>query len=104
MSLQLQSGLQIADVAARLRISATHFSKAFRNSVGLAPSRWYQRERIAKSMRLLRDGALELSEIASECGYFDESHYVRTFSRAVGIPPGRWRRKQMAIPCKEPLE
>ena len=68
----------------------------------MAPGRWYQRERISKSLGLLRDGELSLAEIASECGYFDESHFITSFSRLMGTPPGRWRRRQRAgLPVTE---
>jgi AraC family transcriptional regulator len=33
-----------------------------------------------------------LPEIASACGFSDQSHLTRAFGRTVGTPPGLWRR------------
>lgn len=91
---RLTGGMRITDVAGKLGLSVTHFAKAFRNSVGDTPYRWYQRERIARSMLLLSDTRRSLAEIASECGFTDESHYITAFARTVGVTPGRWRRRR----------
>ncbi len=102
MIFQLRGGFRIADVAIKLGISETHFAKAFRNSVGMPPYRWYLRERVSQAMRLLSGGHLSLTEIAGECGFFDESHFTKIFSRAVGVPPGRWRKRYRSPPVPNP--
>ncbi|MGI9376344.1 MAG: helix-turn-helix domain-containing protein [Tsuneonella suprasediminis] len=101
MALQLRTGLRIADVAERFELSETHFSKAFRNSVGVAPYRWFQGLRVMLAQRLLTDSSLSLAEISSECGYSDQSHFITAFSRAIGMTPGRWRRRQGAVPSRD---
>ncbi|MBV2150025.1 AraC family transcriptional regulator [Sphingobium sp. AS12] len=103
MARQLRTGLRIGEVAARLELSETHFAKAFRNSVGVAPYRWFQNARIAYAMRMLAEPHLSLSEIAAECGYSDQSHFITAFSRAIGTTPGRWRRKRRSATNTEPL-
>lgn len=82
----------LADVAARLGISVTHFIKAFGNSVGVSPYHWFIERRIVRSMTLMEDATLPLAKIATECGFADQSHFTKTFSRLIGMPPGRWRR------------
>jgi transcriptional regulator GlxA family with amidase domain len=94
MALRLRGGLRIADIATKLGLSLTHFAKAYKNSVGVPPYSWYLRERISEAMRLLSAGQLSLSEIASECGFFDESHFTTIFGDTVGVSPGRWRKRQ----------
>ncbi|RIA46312.1 AraC-like DNA-binding protein [Hephaestia caeni] len=98
MAGQIRTGLRIGEVAARLELSETHFAKAFRNSVGVAPYRWFQNERVAHATRMLADAHLSLAEIAMECGYSDQSHFITAFSRTMGTTPGRWRRKRRSAP------
>ncbi|HEX7853226.1 MAG TPA: AraC family transcriptional regulator [Sphingobium sp.] len=98
MEVQIRGRLKIAEVAAILHLSVTHFAKAFKNSVGVSPYDWYQRARIARSIQLLGDTASSIAEIAVECGFTDESHFITSFSRAVGMTPGRWRRKEQRGP------
>ncbi|WP_354120182.1 AraC family transcriptional regulator [Bradyrhizobium sp. LA6.12] len=40
----------------------------------------------------LRDDGLSLSDVATECGFSDQSHFTRVLRRAVGVSPGAWRR------------
>lgn len=94
MAQQLSNGLRIADVAARLALSETHFAKAFRNSVGVAPYRWFQNARLAYALRLLAETRSSVADIAVACGYSGESHFITAFSRVIGTTPGRWRRRR----------
>lgn len=84
----------LADVAARLGISVTHFIKAFGNSVGVSPYHWFIERRIVRAMAMMEDEALPLATVATRCGFADQSHFTKTFSRLIGMPPGRWRRSR----------
>lgn len=90
---QLHQPLEVADIAAKLDMPLSRFSKAFKNSVGVGPYGWHLRRRVVRSAALLYDERLSLAEIASECGFTDQSHYTKAFRRVLGVTPGRWRRK-----------
>lgn len=92
MSAHLSTEIAIAEIARVCRLSPSHFVRAFGNTVGIAPYRWYLSERIARAKRLLRQSRLPLAQIALECGFADQSHFTNTFVRHVGIAPGLWRR------------
>ncbi|MGJ7519755.1 helix-turn-helix domain-containing protein [Variovorax sp. LT1P1] len=47
---------------------------------------------MARARELLRASDLPLAEVATACGFADQSHFTRVFSRAEGAPPGHWRR------------
>jgi AraC-like DNA-binding protein len=80
------------DVLARAcDLSNRHFTRAFRQSTGMAPHQWLQCLRIEKAKRLLEKSSASLSVIALDCGFADQSHFTRTFSRIVGGTPGTWR-------------
>lgn len=83
----------LCDVADRLGMTVNHFIKAFRSTVGVAPYHWFMQLRIARSLELLRDDDLTISQVASECGFADQSHFSKAFSRLLGVSPGRWRRR-----------
>ena len=59
--------------------------------MGAPPHRWLMNQRIKQSKALLLDPTLSLTEIATKCGFADQSHFTRSFSAAVGATPGRWR-------------
>jgi AraC family transcriptional regulator len=89
---QIHRTLSLAEVASPLGVSVNHFIKGFVNSVGTSPYHWFIRQRIARSVELLRTKDMPLAEIAAECGFSDQSHFTRVFTRRLGMTPGKWRR------------
>jgi AraC family transcriptional regulator len=88
----LDGGVELADIARECRLSVGHFSRAFRQSMGVAPHSWLMSRRVELAKDLLRDREASLSEIALRCGFADQSHFTRVFTRRAGVSPGAWRR------------
>jgi AraC family transcriptional regulator len=88
----LKRGVLLKEVARECGISVSHFSHAFRRTLGVAPHKWLIEQRIVLSKEKLRDDGLSLSDVAAECGFTDQSHLTREFRRTVGVSPGAWRR------------
>lgn len=86
--------VSIAAIAAQCRLSASHFIRAFRDTTGSTPYQWQLAQRIERARTLLASSGLSLVDVASACGFTDQSHFTRVFSRAVGVAPGNWRRRQ----------
>ena len=53
------------------------------------------RRRIAYAKYLLRTTGRNIAEIATECGFFDQSHFTRTFGRLEGLSPLKYRVRSM---------
>ena len=87
-------GITLNDLARACELSIRHFTRAFRQSTGMAPYQWLQHRRTEKAKQLLEKSSASLSAIALDCGFADQSHLTRAFSRVVGVPPGTWRRAQ----------
>jgi AraC-like DNA-binding protein len=89
----LSAGSTLAAVAAESGLSTSHFARAFRETVGLAPHQWLIRRRVDAATEALKDRGLSLAEVAVRCGFADQSHFTRLFSRIAGVSPGAWRRE-----------
>jgi AraC family transcriptional regulator len=85
-------GVPIKELAQECRLSMSHFSRAFRRSMGMAPHRWLTKRRIELAKDKMRDRRLSLTDVAGACGFCDHSHFTRVFTRAVGANPRAWRR------------
>jgi len=70
----------------------SHFSRAFRHSVGVTPHNWLLTLRVEVAKQKLREGRLSLWDVALSCGFADQSHLTQVFTRFVGVSPGAWRR------------
>jgi AraC family transcriptional regulator len=88
----LKGGIALKEVARECGLSVGHFSHAFRRTLGVAPHKWLVEQRIVLSKEKLRDDGLSLSDVATECGFGDQSHLTRVFTQTVGVSPGAWRR------------
>lgn len=81
---------QLADIAG---LSVCHFSRAFKQSMGLPPHRYLMRERVAAAARLVSTTDKPLVDISLEVGFSDQSHFTRCFSHVMGETPRGYRRK-----------
>jgi len=91
--------LRVSKLADLAGLSSSHFSRAFRESFGLSPHKMLAHHRITQAQLLLLTTNLPLVEIASTCGYVDQSHFSRQFHRHTATSPGRWRQTHQ-LPTK----
>jgi len=92
----MAQGCTIEQVASACAISRSHFSRAFKNTTGLAPHDWFRREQIRKAQALLRTRELSICSVAQECGFSDQSYFTRVFRQFNGISPRRWQLQHCA--------
>lgn len=88
----VQSSIRTPQLAAVCNLSVSHFTHAFKQSVGVAPLGYVARRRIELARRVMLVSSCSLTEIALGHGFCDQSHFCRTFRREVGLSPKVWRR------------
>jgi AraC-like DNA-binding protein len=81
---------QLAEIAG---LSVCHFSRAFKQSMGLPPHRYLMRERVRAAALLIRTTDRPLVDISLEVGFSDQSHFTRCFSDVMRDTPRDYRRK-----------
>lgn len=89
----LHENILLQELAGAIALSRFHFSRQFRNTTGTTPHEFVLRQRITHARTLLRRTRLSLREVASACGFSDQSHMTRVFRTRLGITPGRYRRE-----------
>jgi AraC-like DNA-binding protein len=95
----IASGVDVEFLASMAGLSASYFSRAFKQTVGMPPHAYIIHRRLQKAGGLLTDTGLSLAEIALACGFADQSHFTRVFSRKFRTSPGAWRRaRELSIP------
>ena len=90
----LAENLPVPEVAAACKLSASHFGRAFRQSMGVTPHQWVIGLRVKAACALLARSATPMAEVALVCGFADQSHFCRTFGRVMGVSPGGWRERE----------
>ena len=92
----LEAGMRITDLAASVRFSRSHFTRAFKEHFGCCPQQYILEQRVSRAQRLMLTPDCRLCDVAQACGFSDQAHLSRMFRRLVGATPNAWRRSQLA--------
>jgi AraC family transcriptional regulator len=87
----LENEITVAQLAAAARLSAFHFSRAFKATTGRAPYRYVSDRRMSHAKWLLAETDRSLADIADACGFSSPGNFSRAFQRATGTTPARFR-------------
>ena len=93
MQSELSVNHSISSLANECGLSSRHFARAFKVMTGLTPHQWLTRRRVERSREFLAQTTMELADVATACGFVDQSHFARVFRHVEGQTPGRWRRR-----------
>ena len=90
----LDQDLKRDDLAKIAGVAPPYFTRLFSKSMGETPKRYLLRRRIERAQKLMKsaDSDQTLAQVASACGFFDQSHFGNEFRRQVGISPSHYRR------------
>lgn len=86
--------VSLSNLAAQCGLSVSAFGRAFRQTIGRTPHRYFISIRMARAKALLKRARMPLVEIAVSTGYSDQAHFTAAFTRHEGVSPGRWRQLQ----------
>jgi AraC family transcriptional regulator len=92
VTLNLDSPIRNADLAAVARLSVGYFIRAFKDSFALTPRAYVMQRRIQRAKELMRSTDETLTQIAYICGFADQPHFSTVFKRESGTSPTQWRR------------
>ena len=87
--------VSVAELAETCGLSRNYFIRAFKETLGKTPYRWLTEYRVAKVKEMLLED-MPMLDVASRCGFVDQSHMTRVFQGVTGETPGKWRRKNRA--------
>ena len=88
----LEEPLDVAEIAARTKVSTRQIERLFREHMKCSPKAFYMRLRVARARTLLQHTLSPLRMIALECGFESTSHFCHAYKRVYGIPPSHERR------------
>lgn len=92
VDLHLADKIHVDALAARARLSTSHFCRAFKISTGETAHTFVMRRRLEHAQHLMLNSDESLCQIAASCGLADQAHLTRLFRRYTGDTPYNWRR------------
>jgi len=81
-----------SELARRAGLSPRQLRRRFLELFGVGLKEFVTRARVKAAAELLRGTSRPISEIALDCGFYDQSAFTRAFRRRAGMTPERYRR------------
>jgi AraC-like DNA-binding protein/ligand-binding sensor protein len=84
--------VSLSSVSQVVDLTPSYFSKLFKKEMGCNFNVYMNMIRIEKSIALLKNGNLTLSNIATAVGFEDQSYFTKVFKRVTGVSPNHFMR------------
>lgn len=86
---RLEGNTTIERIASLSCLGLRQFERKCKDRIGLPPKLFARLIRFSKAYRLRENfSQLSWTNIAYECGYFDQTHFIRDFKEFAGVAPG----------------
>lgn len=85
--------IALGDIANAANIGKTLCAKIFKKYSSKTPGEYVIHYRITKSMELLANNNLSITDIAFTVGFTSASHYTEIFKKLIGCTPNQFRKK-----------
>lgn len=91
-------GTSVREVAERVGLSQRRFIEVFTAQVGMTPKLFSRVQRFQRARSLAHaSDEPDWTDLAVDCGYFDQSHLIRDFREFVFLSPTQYFRQQKSI-------
>lgn len=87
----LAEDIKLFDLAKQLDMSQFHFSRLFKQAMGITPHHYLLQQRVDRAKGLLKATELSVLEIALSCGFSSHSHLGKWFRQQTGMTPKAYR-------------
>ncbi len=90
--------ITLDDIARQLSVSRSECCRFFKKATGQSMFSYLNNLRLNKSIDLLKDPKMSLSEIANAVGFCNQSYYTDCFRKAKNITPKKYRELTLRKP------
>lgn len=87
----LQEPLDLAAMAAQVRMSVRTFTRRFRAETGMSPGQWLTQQRVDRARHLLESTDLPVDQVASHAGFGTGAALRQQLAASIGVSPTAYR-------------
>jgi len=91
ISREYERPIDVAEMAAQVLMSPSHFSRLFRRHFGSSPYRYLRSVRLMAACDLLATTDLPVGVVGQRSGFTDASHFTKAFMSGQGMSPRQYR-------------
>ncbi len=85
--------IEVAELAELVDLSVSQLQREFGRLFGTTPIQYIREVRVGVACHLLETSNQTLTNIAAQCGFYDQSHFSRQFKASTGMTPLDYRRR-----------
>lgn len=85
--------MSLADISAAGSVCRSRCFELFKEYIGKTPFEYLNEYRISKSLDMLKNKNMNITEIALQCGFCSSSYFAEVFRKFVGISPKQFQNK-----------
>ncbi|MGE8081255.1 AraC family transcriptional regulator [Peribacillus loiseleuriae] len=89
----LETDLDLNYLSRQVAVTPAHFSRVFKQLVGINVTDYIAVKRILLAKELLLNFNEKISTIANQCGFNTMPHFYRTFKKQTSMTPSEYRKK-----------
>lgn len=82
----------LQDLSTATGVHPITISKHFNRYFGCTLGQYMRKLKVSRAIVLMKTNETNLTDIAYECGFADQSHFIRTFKQLTGLLPGEYQR------------
>ena len=90
ISTHVREKLSVPVVAKNTRVSASYLTALFQKHLQISPGEYIRRVKLQESRQMIREGEMNLSQIAAALQYSTIHHFSRQFKEKFGISPSEY--------------
>jgi AraC-like DNA-binding protein len=84
--------LRVEDLANAAHMTVDQLERSMRKVLGTSPKQYLMAARLNRAATMVATTGTPISEVATQCGYYDQSQFTRYFKASMGMTPGEYRR------------
>jgi AraC family transcriptional regulator len=90
----------LATLAGVAGVHPVHLSREFHKHYRMTIGEYIRKRRVEHASELLSKSELSLAQIASTCGFSDQSHFCALFKKHAGLTPAKFRKLSTDVPLR----
>lgn len=91
LSHNLHRRVSVGELAAAVHLSPSRLAHLFTRETGMPPSRYAERQRLARAQQLLEVTLLPVNEVARQAGFDSQFYFASRFKKLTGRTPSEFR-------------